>query len=390
MLLTESAEERQFRQEVRQFVSTTLPADIRDRVLGLRRVEKDDYLRWQRILHERGWGAPSWPVEHGGTGWSPAQRTIFEDECYSAGAPRQMPFGLTMVAPVIMKYGSEPQKRAFLPGIISGNASWCQGYSEPGSGSDLASLRTRAERTADGYIVNGQKIWTSFAHWADWIFCLVRTDTESKPQAGISFLLIDMKTPGVTVRSIRTIDHGRDLNEVFFDNVEVPAENLVGRENEGWTLAKFLLGNERTGIAGVGLAKRFLRRLKEVASSLPCAERPLLNEPRFRDKVAALEIELLSHEWSLMRAIGNEQAGKPIELEASILKIRGSEIQQALAQLLMEAAGPQALPFFETSHGAHEPEVNTLAGTYFDMRKASIYGGTNEIQRNIIAKLALG
>ncbi|MGA0569991.1 acyl-CoA dehydrogenase family protein [Variovorax sp. VNK109] len=396
MRLRESEEDQAFRQEVRSFVQAKLPADIRERVLGLRRVERADYVEWQKILAANGWGAPSWPAEHGGCGWSAARRTIFEDECFSAGAPRQLPFGLTMLAPVLMNFGSATLQQRFLPKILHADELWCQGYSEPGSGSDLASLRTRAERNANGYVVNGQKIWTTFAHWADWMFCLVRTDLGSKPQAGISFLLIDMKSKGLTVRPIRTLDHGVDLNEVFFDNVIVPHGNLVGRENEGWSIAKFLLGNERTGIAGVGLAKRFLRRLKEVTAKIPDVNNPLLADVAFRHKLATLEIELKAHEWSLMRTISMEQAGKPIEQEASILKIRGSEIQQALSRLLQEAAGPTAIPYVPEAMddaGAATPvgaELNALAALYFDMRKASIYGGTNEIQRNIIAKLALG
>lgn len=397
MDLRETADEQAFREEVRSFVAANLPQDIRDRVLNFMRVEKDDYVRWQKILAARGWGAPGWPTEYGGTGWNATQRTIFEDECFSGGAPRQMPFGLAMVGPVLIAFGSEAQKARFLPNIISMEENWCQGYSEPGAGSDLASLKTHAERKGANYVVNGQKTWTSFAHWADWIFCLVRTRTEGKPQQGISFLLIDMKTPGVTVRPIKTLDQGHDLNEVFFDDVPVPVENLVGEENQGWTIAKYLLGHERTSIAGVGMCKRFLRRLKEYARSEKKRGRPLLDDSRFRDRLVKLEIELLSHEWSLMRLISLEQAKKSIGPEASMLKIRGSEIQQELTELLMESAGPYALPYLpealepgfegETAGGAH---LNPLAAMYFDMRKISIFGGTNEVQKNIISKAVLG
>ena len=397
MQLRETVEDQTFRAEVREFVAANLPADIRDRVLNFHRVERDDYVRWQKILHARGWGAPGWPKEHGGPGWNARQRTIFDEECFAGGAPRQMPFGLSMVGPVIIAFGSAQQKARYLPKIISMDEWWCQGYSEPGAGSDLASLATRAERSGDRYIVNGQKTWTSFAQWADWIFCLVRTSTQGKPQQGISFLLIDMKTPGVKVKPIRTLDHGHDVNEVFFDNVEAPASNLVGEENQGWSIAKYLLGHERANIAGVGMCKRLLRRLKECAHVEIKRGRPLIEDPRFRDRIVRLEIELLSHEWSLMRMISLQQAGKAVDLEASILKIRGSEIQQDLGELLMECAGPYATPYVaealemsysgDTAGGALR---NALAAQYFDLRKVSIYGGTNEVQKNLISKSILG
>lgn len=396
MDLTESVEQRAFREDVRAFVERALPRDIRDRVLGFRRVERSDYVRWQKILHEQGWGAPGWPREWGGTGWNALQRLVFEEECFQAGAPRQMPFGLSMVGPVLIAFGTTKQKARYLPRIVSMEDWWCQGYSEPGAGSDLASLKTRAERVGEHYVVNGQKTWTSFAHWADWIFCLVRTRAEGKPQEGISFLLIDMRTPGVRVRPIRTLDQGNDVCEVFFDEVRVPAENLVGEENRGWTIAKYLLGHERATIAGVGMCKRLLGRLRHHASSERKNGRPLIEDASFRQRVATLEIELLAHEWSLLRLISLEQSGKAIGTEASILKIRGSEIQQELARLLMECAGPYALPYVpEALEGggaavAASAELNGLAAQYFDLRKVSIYGGTNEVQKNIIAKSLLG
>jgi alkylation response protein AidB-like acyl-CoA dehydrogenase len=397
MDLRESPETQVFRTEVADFVAAHLPADIRAKVLGFLRIERQDYVRWQRILNERGWGAPSWPREHGGTGWNARQRTLFEEECFVAGAPRQMPFGLSMVGPVLQAFGSEQQQKRFLPRILTMEDWWCQGYSEPGAGSDLASLTTRAERRDDVYIVNGQKTWTSFAHWANWIFCLVRTRASGKPQEGISFLLIDMTSPGVRVNPIRTLDEGADVNEVFLDDVAVPVANLVGEENRGWTIAKFLLGHERTTIAGIGACKRLLVRLKELARSEPKRGRPLIEDPRFRDRIVKVEIDIRAHEWSLMRVASLEQAGKGIGAEASILKIRGSEIQQELAQLLMECAGPYAIPYLpeglnaefagETAGGR---ELNALAALYLDLRKVSIYGGTNEVQKNLIARALLG
>jgi len=396
MDLRESREDVAFRAEVQAFVAASLPASLRERVLGFTHLEREDYITWQRILHARGWGAPGWPREFGGTGWSARQRAIFEEACFEGGAPRQMPFGLSMVGPVLMKFGTAAQRARFLPRIVSNEDWWCQGYSEPGAGSDLASLKTRAERRGDAFVVTGQKTWTSFAHWANWIFCLVRTRTDGKPQAGISFLLIDMSSPGVRVKPIRTLDQGADVNEVFLDEVAVPAENLVGGEHGGWTIAKYLLGHERTNIAGIGMCRRLLKRLKEIAGSELKGGRSLLADPLFRRRLSQLEIELLSHEWSLMRLISLEQAGKPIGTEASILKVRGSEIQQELGRLLMECAGPYALPYLpealdslfggETAGGLLR---NALAAQYLDLRKVSIYGGTNEVQKNIIAQSVL-
>ena len=397
MDLRESPETQAFRAEAADFVAARLPPDIRAKVLGFLRIERQDYVRWQRILNERGWGAPGWPREHGGTGWNARQRSLFEEECFVAGAPRQMPFGLSMVGPVLQAFGSEQQQKRFLPRILTMEDWWCQGYSEPGAGSDLASVTTRAERRDDVYIVNGQKTWTSFAHWADWIFCLVRTRASGKPQEGISFLLIDMTSPGVRVNPIRTLDEGADVNEVFLDDVAVPVANLVGEENRGWTIAKFLLGHERTTIAGIGMCKRLLVRLKELARGEPKRGLPLIEDPRFRDRIVKVEIDIRAHEWSLMRASSLEQAGKSIGAEASILKIRGSEIQQELAQLLMECAGPYAIPYLpealnaefagETADGRG---LNALAAQYLDLRKVSIYGGTNEVQKNLIARALLG
>jgi alkylation response protein AidB-like acyl-CoA dehydrogenase len=302
-----------------------------------------------------------------------------------------------MIGPVLMKFGTPVQRARFLPRIITMDDWWCQGYSEPGAGSDLASLKTTARRDGGDYVINGQKTWTTLAQFADWMFCLVRTNGEGKPQEGISFVLIDMRTPGVRVQPIRTLDLGADVNEVFFDEVRIPIDNLVGDENRGWTIAKYLLGHERTNIAGIGMCKRLLASLKDYARRQPKHGRPLLDDVRFRDRIVKLEIELKSHEWSVMRLVSLEQTGQPIGIEASMLKIRGSEIQQDLAELLMESAGPYALPFVAaalesgfvgiTAAGTH---LNSVAPQYFDMRKVSIYGGTNEVQKNLIAKSVLG
>jgi len=397
MNLSESAADQAFRRSIREFLAVRLPADIRDAVLAFKHPSREHYVRWQKILAAHGWGAPGWPREYGGTGWSAVQRSIFDDECYKAGAPRQIPFGLSMIGPVLMKFGTPAQRAHFLPRVITMEDWWCQGYSEPGAGSDLASLKTSARREGDSYVINGQKTWTTLAQFADWMFCLVRTRAEGKPQEGISFVLIDMKSAGVRVRPIRTLDLGADVNEVFLDEVRIPVANLVGDENRGWSIAKFLLGHERTTIAGIGMCKRLLASLKEYARRQTKHGRPLLEDLRFRDRIVKLEIELLSHEWSLMRLIAAEQSGGPIGVEASMLKIRGSEIQQDLSELLMESAGPYAVPFVAealdpgfggaTAGGAH---LNGVAALYFDLRKVSIYGGTNEVQRNIIAKSILG
>jgi alkylation response protein AidB-like acyl-CoA dehydrogenase len=397
MDLRPTPEDEAFRRDVREFVARELPDDIRRKVLGFLRVERNDYVRWQRILHARGWGAPGWPVEHGGCGWNAVRRNIFDDECFVAGAPRQMPFGLSMIAPVLMKFGTPAQRQRCLPRILTMDDWWCQGYSEPGAGSDLAALKTRAVRQGEHYVVTGQKTWTSFAQWANWMFALVRTSSDGKPQQGISMLLIQMDSPGITVRPIKTLDGGFDVNEVFLDQVKVPVDHLVGEQDAGWTLAKYLLGHERTTIAGLGMCKRLLRRLKEVARSQLRHGRPLIDDPRFRDKVAQVEIDVQAHEWSLARLISLEQAGQGLGAEPSMLKIRGSEIQADLGELLMECAGPYAVP---VRHEAlilddHSPtpgaaELNPLAGLYLDLRKVAIYGGTNEIQRGLVGKAIVG
>jgi alkylation response protein AidB-like acyl-CoA dehydrogenase len=390
-----TGEDRAFRDQVRSFLEQHLPDDLRHKVRGHLRLSKDDSVRWHKILYRQGWVAPGWPVEYGGPGWTPVQRHIFDEECARAGTPQIMPFGVNMVAPVIMAFGSQAQKDYYLPRILSCQDWWCQGYSEPGAGSDLASLKTSAVRDGDHYIVNGQKTWTTLAQHADMIFCLVRTDTGVRKQEGISFLLIDMHAPGVTVRPIIMLDEDHEVNEVFFDNVRVPVANLVGQENKGWTYAKYLLGHERTGIAAVGRSKRELAFLKRLARREHKNGKPLLEDPLFAAKVAALEIELMALEMTVLRVLARaDRAPGP---EASVLKVRGTDIQQALTELMVEAVGPMALPFdpayLEGSapHSATEDdEAAPLLSYYFNFRKTSIYGGSNEIQRNIISQMILG
>lgn len=378
-------EEQAFRDEVRQFLAAELPADIRDRMSrhDASRI-RDDIVRWQKILHAKGWGAPAWPVEFGGTGWSKTQQYLFETECALADAPAQLAFGIKMVAPVIMRYGSAEQQQRFLPRILAAEDWWCQGYSETGSGSDLASLKMKAERDGDDYVLNGRKVWNTLGQFADWIFCLVRTDPAAKPQKGISFLLIDMKTPGISVRPTRLLDGTFEVNEIWFDDVRVPASNRVGEENQGWTYAKFLLGHERTNIAGIGACKRELQRLKQDAAGVMKDGRSLLEDPLFGSKVAQVEIELTALEVTNMRVIFAEAANHAPGPEASMLKIRGTEIMQRLSELQVELLGPGALAYRSDDDGSR------ATAAYLNLRKLSIFGGSNEIQRNIIAHMILG
>ena len=397
MNLEFSPAELQFRAAVRAFLEDQLPADISAKVLGFKRLLREDWLRWTHILHEKGWAAPSWPKEAGGPGWSTIEQHIFDEECAAAGAPPVIAFGVRMVAPVIMAFGNREQQQYYLPRILSGEHWWCQGYSEPGAGSDLASLKTRAERRGEVYVVNGQKTWNTLGHFADWIFCLVRTDSEARPQAGISFLLIDMKTPGITVRPIPLLDGEHEVNEVWFDNVEVPVANRVGEENKGWTYAKYLLAHERVNIAQLGQSKRELLKLKQLAAGQQTGGRPLIEDARFRDRIAALEIDLLALEFTVLRVLKEDGSKSNPGPESSLLKVRGSEIQQALTELKMQALGHYALPWIPEALDAGwqgEPdgaaEWAALTGRYFNMRKSSIYSGSNEIQRNIIAQRILG
>ncbi|APH73191.1 pimeloyl-CoA dehydrogenase large subunit [Aquibium oceanicum] len=392
-------EERAFREEVRAFFRDNVPEETRTKMVDGEHLEKDDFVRWTRILNAHGWGVPHWPVEYGGTGWDPMRQYIYLEELQKYPAPQPLPFGVNMVGPVIYTFGSDEQKKHFLPRIANLDDWWCQGFSEPGAGSDLASLKTRAVREGDHYVVNGQKTWTTLAQYADWIFCLVRTDTDAKKQEGISFLLIDMKTPGIEVRPIVTIDGGREINEVFLTDVRVPVENLVGQENKGWDYAKFLLGNERTNIARIGMSKQRIARIRELAGKEMSGGRPLIEDERFREKLAAIEIDLKALELTQLRVVAADakrgNTGRP-DPASSILKIKGSEIQQATTHLLMEVMGPYAAPYIpEHDDRWNEPSdvpdyAPTAAPNYFNFRKVSIYGGSNEIQKNIIAKAVLG
>src|ERR1700756_2907663 len=373
-----------FRDEVRAFIADNYPAEMRvpNPETDL---TKEQMLLWHRILHKKGWIAPLWPKEYGGPGWSITRRFIFEQEATRAGTLPPLAFSVTMVGPVIYTFGNDAQKKKFLPRILSGEDWWCQGYSEPGSGSDLASVRTKAVRDGDHYIVNGHKTWTTLAQYADWGFFLVRTDPAAKPQAGISFLLIDMKSPGVTVRPIITIEGGHEVNDVFLDNVKVPVENRVFHENQGWTCAKALLAHERTGIAGVARSKRNLEKLREIAGTERSdAGGSLLTDAFFRRKVAELEIDLTALEFTELRTLAGESSGKGPGPESSILKIKGTEIQQRLTELVLEAAGHYGAPYLRGlphNIGAIGPdEAHGVAGTYFNTRKTSIFGGSNEIQ----------
>jgi len=374
-------EELAFRHEVRAFMKSALPERLRRKMIDRHHPSKEDLVQWQQTLNAKGWAVPHWPVEWGGTGWDPVRQYIFQDELQQAPAPSPLAFNTSMVGPVIIAFGSEEQKHRFLPRIASLEDWWCQGFSEPGAGSDLASLKTTAKRDGDHYVVNGQKTWTTLAQHADWIFCLVRTDMAAKKQEGISFLLIDMKTPGITVRPIETIDGGHEINEVFLDDVRVPVENLVGQENKGWDYAKFLLGNERVGIARVGVSKERIRRIKELAAIERVGDEPIISNPRFREKLAAVEVELKALEMTQLRVVAAErhrEKGKP-DPASSILKIKGSEIQQATTELLLEVVGPYALPYQpeQEEEGWNEPPIGpewagAIAPTYFNWRKISI------------------
>ena len=392
MDLSYSPEELAFRNGVRGWLAENLPADIRDKVVGYHGLSKDDFIRWHKILAAKGWAVPHWPVEWGGTGWDITQRYIYDEEFGLAGAPGLPPFGPAMCASVLHRFGTPEQKARFLPRIREGDDFWVQGYSEPGAGSDLAALKCRADRDGDHYVVNGQKIWTTLGHYGDWIFCLVRTNPAAeKRQEGISFLLIDMATPGITVRPLILMDGGHEVNEIFFDNVSVPVENLVFEENKGWTVAKYLLGHERMGSGNVGASKRELAALKALATREQKGGKPLMQDPRFRDKLTRVEVELDALEITSMRFLDKmRRTGQPPGADVSMLKIRGTEVQQMITELMMVAVGPLAQPFKAVDSGAIDHFTSRLAPRYFNYRKASIYAGSNEIQRNIIAKMSLG
>ncbi|WP_024799906.1 acyl-CoA dehydrogenase family protein [Nocardia sp. BMG51109] len=389
MQLALSPDEAHFRDELRRFYRTEIPAEIRDKVEHGRELSREDVVTTHKILNEHGLAVPKWPVEWGGKDWTPIQRHIWEDEMQLACVPEPLTFNANMIGPVIAQFGSQELKERFLPPTAALDIWWCQGFSEPDAGSDLASLRTTAVRDGDSYIVNGQKIWTTLAQWADWIFCLVRTDPNApKKQAGISLLLFDVKTPGVTVRPIKLIDGGHEVNEVFFENVRVPADQLVGEENMGWTYAKFLLGNERTGITGVGRTKVRLAVAKKHAAQTKTANGTLLEDPLFAARVAELENELLALELTLLRVVANSSEGRP-NPASSVLKLRGSELQQAATELLLDIAGPDALPVGATDIAS--PDWAQRSGpSYLNVRKTTIYGGSSEVQRTIIASTILG
>ena len=394
-----TTEENDFQKEVNSFFNEKYPADIKEKQNKSVPLEKEDFIKWQKTLYEQGWAAPNWPVEYGGTGWTPVQKYIFANENAKANAPAIVPFGLGMVGPVIYTYGNEAQKKKFLPGILASDVWWCQGYSEPGSGSDLASLKMKAERVGNEYVLNGTKTWTTLGHMADWIFCLVRTSSDvARRQEGISFILVDMATEGVSVKPIITIEGDREVNEVHFENVKVPAENLIGEEGKGWTYGKVLLQHERTSIAGVARSQYRLSRLKEKIRNSGNTQPSLTGDNDFLKKIGQLEIELKALEFTELRTLAAVSVGKAPGPESSLLKIRGTEIQQKLDELFMEAAGYFSLPYVPQQYNLNsDPEEHVGFGAdsvsslvYFNNRKASIYGGSNEIQKNIIAKHVLG
>lgn len=390
-------EEIAFRDEVRSYLKEHLPEHIVQKVRGGKHIGKADYEEWHALLNAKGWLAGHWPKGFGGHDWTPIQKQIFEDEYTAAGGPRIVPFGLSMLGPVLMKFGSKEQQDFYLPRIVDGTDWWCQGYSEPGAGSDLASLKTKAVREGDHYIVNGQKTWTTLGQYANRIFCLVRTKTDGKPQEGISFLLIDMDTPGVEVRPIILLEGTHEVNEVFFNDVKVPAENLVGEENMGWTYAKYLLSHERTNIAAVGFAKVAMEGLKRIAARQKKKGQPLNQDPVFAGKMMQVEMELDAMATFNMRAISAKSDSLETGAFTSMLKIKSTQLRQSINNLTRQALGPAALPFVSEALEAGsnvEPigpdYANAVAGKYFNFRKLSIYGGSNEIQRNIITKLSMG
>jgi pimeloyl-CoA dehydrogenase large subunit len=390
MELQYSAPEIAFRDEVRDFIRTNLPDHIRQGMLMGGYLIPQHVIAWQRILNKKGWAVSHWPIEWGGTGWTPIQQYIFTEELQRAPAPRPLAYSVYMLGPVLIAFGTEEQKRRFLPRIANLDDWWCQGFSEPDAGSDLASVKTSARRQGDHYIVNGQKTWTSYAQYANWIFCLVRTNPAVKKQAGISFILIDMTSEGVKVRPIQTIDGGHEVNEVFFDNVKVPVENLVGTENKGWDYAKYLLSAERVNLARVGVSKERLNRVRELAARTPHHGRPLIENARFREKLAAIEVELRALEITQLRVISAEsQPSGAADPASSILKIKGSELQQATSELLMQVLGPASLRSHAEEQGASD-WTSTITANYFNWRKVSIFGGSNEIQKSIIARSILG
>jgi alkylation response protein AidB-like acyl-CoA dehydrogenase len=390
MRLQLSPELEAFREEMRTFFTTQVPQEIRDTVAAHRHVSKEQYIETQRVLNAAGLAVPHWPVEWGGRDWTPLQRHIWREEMQLANVPEPLAFNASMIGPVIAAFGNQEQKERFLAKTANLDIWWCQGFSEPDAGSDLASLRTTAVRDGDDWVVNGQKTWTTLGQHADWIFCLCRTDpTAEKKQRGISMLVFPMDSPGVTLRPIELIDGGFEVNEVFFEDVRVPAENLIGEENQGWTMAKFLLGNERVGIARVGATKRMLAQAKEHAAAITVDGRPLAEDPIMATRIAAIENELLALELTALRVVADSAGGKQ-NPASSVLKLRGSELQQAATELLVDLAGPLSLASF-ADEGSEVPDWARVATPqYLNYRKVSIYGGSNEVQRTIIAGSILG
>jgi alkylation response protein AidB-like acyl-CoA dehydrogenase len=385
-----SDEDASFRQEMKQFFTTEIPAEIRHRGAVGHANMPEDLITSQRILNAHGLAVPNWPPEWGGREWTPLQKQIWLDEMQLAGVPEPLAFNTKMVGPMIAQFGSDELKQRFLPPTANLDIWWCQGFSEPEAGSDLASLRTSAVRDGDSYVINGQKTWTTYGQYADWIFVLARTNPSApKKQAGISFLLIEMSTPGITLRPIQLIDGSYEVNEVFFEDVRVPAGQLVGEENHGWSYAKFLLGNERTSIAKVGVTKLWMTQVKERAAQVVVNGSPLTEDPMFAARVAEIENDLLALELTQMRVSGSDAADKP-NPASSILKLRGSQLQQSATELLVEVAGPDALPLAIDGEPESPPWAKDAAPRYLNYRAVSIYGGSNEIQRNIIASNILG
>jgi len=394
MNLEFTAEELAFRNEVRRFLEHELPDDLRRKMINREHLGKAEVVRWQRILNARGWAVPHWPVENGGQPWTPTQRYIFQEEMALAHAPEGSPFNVNMIGPVLCRFGTPAQRDRFLAATANIDIWWCQGFSEPGAGSDLASLKATAVRDGDHYVLNGQKIWTTQAQHADWMFGLFRTDGSGKKQQGITFLLVDMTTPGITVRPIETIDGGHDANEVFFDDVRVPLENVVGEEGRGWDVAKHLLGSERSGIARIGLSKERLSQLRDLERRL--SEDGTLAEAeqrRLAQALAEVEVELRALELTQLRVVAADAHGGGANAAASILKVKGTEMQQRMTELVLELAGPAGLATPPHDHSGNDPDDGWIAAAapfYFTMRKVSIFGGSNEIQKNIIAKTLLG
>ena len=382
-------QERAFRDEVRAFIKDNLPDEIAQKVEAGKELSKEDMLRWQAILHQKGWLAATWPKDYGGTGWTAVENHIFSEECALHSTPRLLPFGLNMLGPVLIKFGTEEQKRDILPRILDGSDWWCQGYSEPGAGSDLAGLKTKAVRDGDHYVVNGQKTWTTLGQHANKIFCLVRTSAEGKPQEGISFLLVDLDTPGIEMRPIRLIEGGSEVNEVFFTDVRVPVSNLVGEENQGWTIAKYLLTHERTNIAGTGFSIKDMERYHKLSRQITRDGQRIADNPIYAARAAEIEIELEAMRITNLRMLANAREGAANGRESSMLKLKGTQVRQAIQDLYRSALGPHAAPMaseLSENELAVPAEAARAAPDYFNYRKLSIYGGSNEIQRNIVAK----